>query len=294
MPRMQYIAKRFSKKSRDVIDLANSLITQYQDQGLKLTLRQLYYRFVASGWIPNKANEYKKLGSTINDARLAGMIDWSAIEDRGRSLLKPRSWLSPAHLIKDGAEKYAIDLWADQACRVEVWVEKEALIGVIERASGGLNCPCFACKGYVSQSEMWRAGQRLFRIKEHGQTPVIIHLGDHDPSGMDMTRDIFDRLGMFVGEKVDVIRIALNMDQIQEYDPPPNPAKITDSRSPDYIRRYGNSSWELDALEPQVLHRLIQDAITRVLDEDKYHDMFARQETERRELVRISERLRND
>lgn len=281
MPKIQYLERTFSAGSLAIIAQANRIISSYQAQNLSLTLRQLYYRFVASGLIPNKQSEYKRLGSIINDGRLAGLIDWDAIEDRGRNLQTVPSWNDPGDIIEAAARSYAIDLWEGQDNRVEVWVEKEALIGVVGGAAKALACPSFACKGYTSQSEMWRAGMRFKAMANDGQTPVVIHLGDHDPSGIDMTRDIAERLSMFAGFQVEVRRIALNMDQVKKYSPPPNPAKLTDSRVEGYIEKFGKESWELDALEPAVLRDLIQDTIREYMDEAKYEARRLKQEQER-------------
>jgi hypothetical protein len=123
---------------------------------------------------------------------------------------------------------------------------------------------------------MWRAGQRLLRHVEAGQTPVIIHLGDHDPSGIDMTRDIVGRLEMFMGG-TELKRVALNMDQVRKYNPPPNPAKITDSRCAEYIKNYGNESWELDALDPTTLIDVIDKTITEYKDPGPWEEAVARE-----------------
>jgi hypothetical protein len=244
---------------------------------------------VAADLIANKQTEYKRLGSIINDARLAGLIDWNAIEDRGRNLIKPSTWSDPGEIIRAVARSYATDLWATQDYRVEVWVEKEALIGVISRAADLYQVPSFACKGYTSQSEMWRAGRRFKRYRANGQLPVVIHLGDHDPSGIDMSRDIKERLGMFAEENVIVRRIALNIDQVQQYNPPPNPAKLTDTRAGNYVKRFGSESWELDALEPQVLNDIIVDEINVFRDAEKYEALLFEMSKERRLLELLAD-----
>lgn len=289
MPKLCYVKKRFSRKSEAIIDHANTIISSYLRQGLTLSLRQLYYRFVAADLIPNSQAEYKKLGTIISDARLAGLIDWDAIEDRGRNLISPQTWHSPSQIIEAVAHSYAIDLWEGQRHRVEVWVEKEALIGVISNAANTLQVPSFACKGYTSQSEMWRAGRRFKRYREQGQQPVVIHLGDHDPSGIDMSRDITDRLTLFAEHDVKVERIALNMDQVQLYDPPPNPAKLKDTRAPDYIVKYGTDSWELDALEPSVLDALIRDTIRKYRESLLYNSRLREQEREKESLQKLAD-----
>jgi hypothetical protein len=119
---------------------------------------------------------------------------------------------------------------------------------------------------------------------------VIIHLGDHDPSGVDMTRDIADRLSMFAESDIEVNRIALNMDQIEEFNPPPNPAKITDSRSGPYIELYGTSSWELDAIEPATLSQLIADTVENYIDEDAMAQARDRQDDARADIAILAQR----
>lgn len=269
MPTIAYIDKTFNRNSLAVIDTARQICADYQRQGFDLTLRQLYYQFVARGFLANKDTEYKRLGNIVNDARLAGLLDWDYIVDRTRNLRRLSHWETPSSVIDSAAYGYLTDRWANQAHRVEVWIEKDALVGVIAGACNRLDVPFFSCRGYTSQSELWGAARRLARYARSGQGPVVIHLGDHDPSGIDMTRDIGDRLALF-GAKVEVRRIALNMDQVEVYSPPPNPAKLTDARANGYITRYGNQSWELDALDPATLDRLITATIDDYRDTDQW------------------------
>lgn len=289
MPFIEYVKKNFSAGSLAIIEQANAIIEEYQAQGFDLTLRQLYYQFVARDIIPNKDSEYKRLGSIINDARLAGLVDWDTIQDRTRSLRSLSHWESPEEIIAAVAAQYRRDLWATQPYRPEVWIEKDALVGVIEGVCNELDVPYFSCRGYTSQSEMWGAGQRLDGHLTGDQTPIIFHLGDHDPSGIDMTRDIEDRLALFMGG-TEMRRLALNMDQVRQYTPPPNPAKITDSRFVNYVRIHGRESWELDALEPQVLADLIRDAVTGIRDEAAWSAAVAESDIEQAQLKRVAER----
>ena len=272
MPKIAYIDKNFAASSLAIIAQANEIIDEYQADDLKLTLRQLYYQFVSRDLIANKQTEYKRLGSIINDARLAGLVDWKAIEDRTRNLKKNSHWTDPGDIMESVVDSFRLDRWETQENRVEVWIEKEALIGVIAEICKGLDVPYFACKGYVSASEIWRAAQRFQNLYE-GQIPHIIHLGDHDPSGIDMTRDIFDRHDLFLSA-AKVNRIALNMNQIEQYGPPPNPAKLSDSRASGYISKYGPNSWELDALEPRVRRDLIAETVAEYRDDDLYQEQL--------------------
>ena len=271
MPEIAYIDKTFTRTSLAIIDTAQAICADYQRQGFDLTLRQLYYQFVARSYLANKDTEYKRLGNIINDARLAGLLDWNYIVDRTRNLRGLSHWETPSSVIDSAAYGYRTDRWANQGHRVEVWIEKDALVGVIANACNRLDVPFFSCRGYTSQSELWGAGQRLARYSRLGQDPIVIHLGDHDPSGIDMTRDIGDRLALF-GAEVTVRRIALNMDQVDQYQPPPNPAKLTDARATGYITRFGNESWELDALDPTTLDALITATIDDYRDPEQWDE----------------------
>jgi len=295
MPKIAYEYHRFSASSRLMIQRSNDIIAEYQRQGFTLTLRQLYYQHVARDLLPNRQSEYKKLGDVINHARLAGEIDWNAIEDRTRWLRSsdydhgnPDTWLGRV------AGGFSKSRWEDQPYYVEVWVEKDALGGVIESACEPLKVPWFACRGYTSQSEVWGASQRLLDEIRAGKEIVIIHLGDHDPSGLDMTRDIESRLFMFIGAHLaderdqdsirrsevplEVRRLALNMDQVEEHQPPPNPAKLTDSRAQSYISEWGDESWELDALDVATLSSLISEAIEPLIDQDRWSEAEQREQ----------------
>lgn len=278
MAKITYVNKRFSKSVCVMIEQANVIIEEYAEQGYDLTLRQLYYQFVSRDLIPNRQSEYDRLGRVISNARLAGLIDWDAIVDRTRNLRKNSHWSSPRSIIDTCVENFAIDKWAFQKFRPEVWIEKDALLGVISGICEKLDVPYFSCRGYTSQSEMWRTSQRLRGWIKRNQMPVIFHLGDHDPSGIDMTRDIRDRLSMFCGEVVSVFRLALNMEQVEAYTPPPNPTKLTDTRAKDYIAIYGSESWELDALAPDVMAWLIEDAVDKVCDEEGWLESVKQEE----------------
>lgn len=287
MPKRQYKEINFRPDSLKLIKTINGVIDEYTAQGYDLTLRQVYYQLVARDYIPNNERSYKNTGELINNARLAGLIDWYAIQDRTRNLRKNSHWTNPADIMESVLYSYAVDKRFDQPNYIEVWVEKDALIGIVRQISSKLDVPCFSCRGYVSASEMWAASQRFIR-QEDRQRRIILHLGDHDPSGKDMTRDISERLELF-GADVEVRRIALNWDQIEEYGPPPNPAKLSDSRAKSYIRQYGTESWELDALEPSVLESLIQNEVDSLTDVFLFNQAMVREDNDRRELSLVKD-----
>jgi hypothetical protein len=311
MPKIKYKELRLGADALGVIAKANAIIADYQSQGFSLSLRQLYYVFVAqdlfpddrkwtlrgSKWVRDDAGgtknaepNYKWIGDVIDKGRLSGLVDWDAIEDRTRMLRENSHWSSPQQILDACASSYRVDLWENQKVRPQVWVEKDALIGVIESACSDLDVPCFSCRGYSSQSAMWRAGQLIrAHAKARRQRTMIFHLGDHDPSGVDMSRDISERLALLSQNgPVEVKRIALNMDQVRQYNPPPNPAKLTDVRSTDYIAKFGEESWELDALDPKVLIKLIRKHVLALRDVAIYDKDYKRQEQERTKLQAVS------
>ncbi len=273
MPKIAYISKRFSASSQEIIDQANKIIAEYQSQGFTLTLRQLFYQHVSRGLLPNTQQSYRRLGSIISDARRTGLVDWSAIEDRTRFIRENSHWNHPGEILESAANSFALDMWANQMYRPEVYIEKDALTGVIEPVCTELDVPYLSCRGYPSDSMVWRAARKIRLHWQNGQHTKVLHLGDHDPSGLDMTEDIKKRLALFTRneDSFEVNRLALNIDQIEEYGPPPNPARFSDPRATWYIEQYGEQSWELDALEPTVLSNLVREEVCNVLrDQDAW------------------------
>ena len=285
-----YRSKNFRRSSLLIIQQANEILEDYTSQGYVLTLRQLYYQFVARDLLPNLQKSYKRLGKIVNDGRVAGLIDWDYLEDRTRNLQRMSHWNDPGDVIDSAASGYHIDKWKGQTYRPEVWIEKDALAGIIEGPCEENDVPYFSVRGYNSQSEMHGAAMRLRRWRQGGQTPVIIHLGDHDPSGIHMTEDIIDRMEMFIGG-VEVRRIALTMSQVEEYNPPPNFAKDSDARFSGYVQEFGTENcWELDALEPRVLEDLVTDEINSLRDQTPWDLLVAKEDRHKVLLAQVSDR----
>lgn len=279
--KIEYVSRQFRDDSLRKIAVANTIIETYMADGLKLTLRQLYYQFVARHGLPNTEKSYKALAGLISDARLAGMIDWDAIEDRGRVADAPSTWSSVVSIVEAACRQYRRDRWAGQLNYVELWVEKQALAGVLEPMAREFQVTLMVNKSYSSQSAMWEAANRF--NDQPDKDCVLLYLGDHDPSGEDMVRDIGDRLRMF-GANVDVQKLALTMAQVRQYDPPPNPAKKTDSRFQKYADEHGDESWEVDAIEPSTMQRMIRSAIEALVDRDMM-DAVIKQESDEREMA---------
>lgn len=285
-----------SGSSLSLIYDVNIILEEYRKQGYVLTLRQLYYQLVSRDIVPNNVRSYKNIGNLVNNGRLSGLIDWEMIEDRGRVLSKNSHWSSPSEIIRAAAKSYYLNHWENQETYIEVWVEKDAVSNIIKPICSQYDVPFMANKGYSSQSAMHKAGERYANSLLKGFSNfVLIYLGDHDPSGIDMTRDIEERLIMFSDmNQIEIERIALNIDQVQKYKPPENPAKLTDTRSGNYIKAFGKSSWELDALSPSVLENLVSSTIQKYIDWDSWEELAERQEEEKKELFRIAKEFEED
>lgn len=186
-------------------------------------------------------------------------MDWDAIEDRTREFLTNPHWDAGSSILRSAAQSYGQDMWANQETRVFVVIEKEALIGVLTGTCRKWDVPILAARGY--------------------------------PSGIDMTRDLIERLSLFTRHEMDdsdLDRIALTMDQIDEIKPPENPAKTTDSRFAAYRRQYGTSSWELDALSPQYLNDLLEGHIEDNVDPDAWAEKSTEVDAVRKDLRHLA------
>jgi len=293
-----YQAWNPSVQSVKLLKTINLILEDWEDRGYKLTLRQLYYQLVSKDIIPNSVREYKGLGNVVSRGRLAGFIDWAMIEDRLRVPQSRAHWDSPKEIIKAATWSYYRSRWKNQDSYIEVWCEKDAVSNIIEPVCRRWDVTFLANRGYSSQSAMYNAAKRYEAGHLEGKTLTLIYFGDHDPSGIDMTRDIRDRMELFLGyhelvseKNVDfrVERVALNVEQVKQYNLPENPAKVTDSRFAGYVKIYGNSSWELDALEPEVLDQLVEDKIKEFVDQSLWDVVVDKENEHKDRLMEIAD-----
>lgn len=269
--------KRFNKRNQELLTHCQQIIAKFSAMGYTLTVRQLYYQLVGEGILEEEGNNdatYKSICRLVRRAREGGLISWKAIEDRTRGLRQLYKVKDPLEALEDTLNQYHIDLWENQAYRVEVWVEKDALLNVVAKIANQYDVPYISCRGYMSASEIWLAGFERFKyyIEEEHKTPLVIQLSDLDPSGEDMYRDIKKRLRTYSGHDILVNRVALTINQVHQYNLPPNYAKLSDTRAKDFIAKYGTSSYELDALQPHVIAGLIEEGIKEVLDDSLWED----------------------
>lgn len=283
----------------EILETARAIASEYRRDGLRLTLRQLYYQFVARGLAPSSQKTYNRIGAVLTDARYRGKfpVDW--VDDRGRHNTRgdfTRNDTDPdwgawkiADFMHQAPEVYlARDRWFRQRNHVSVWVEKEALGGIVGDAASKKGVSWMACKGYPSVSALrewlasaWLAcsGETYYTDACEYQTQegtcekcVVLYLGDHDPDGLEIPQAAergLNKLMLVTGWTVplEFRRIALSQEQIKRYNPPPFPAKQTSARFAKYVKTTGlRDAWELDALEPRLLRELIWKEVDALFD----------------------------
>ena len=326
----------FKPASRTLIRVLDDIVEDYQGQGLRLTLRQLYYQCVTKNLFENSERSYQNLSKLVTNARLAGLLDWDAIEDRVRQPRTPYEADDPADFVDDFRYTYRLNRQAGQENYVELWVEKDALAGVLAPIAREYHITLMVNRGYSSASAMYEAAKRFARMCGVDRTTVndedeerddegdddaeegptsrrrltdedddddsglhgptrhahLLYLGDLDPSGEDMVRDVRERLHEFGVPTLEVKKIALTKPQVDLHDPPPNPAKMSDSRAKKYVAKYGSSSWEVDALPPAELGRVIRRELDQLLDKGKMRKVEAREKLDYEKLTSAVKHLR--
>jgi len=231
-------------------------IVKSYDTGV--TLRQLYYRLVSEGLIPNRQQSYKTLSSKSAAARREGWFP--TLIDRTREIERFQTFISPQDAMEYLSERYLRDRTEGQEYAIYIGVEKHGLTTQLVHWFGGYGIPVLALGGYSSQTFVDEVAED---VAKDGRHSVLIYAGDFDPSGMDIDRDFVER-GMCFD---DVVRVALTAEIVERYDLPPMMGKATDSRSRQFMEKHGELvQVELDALPPDEMRKLYKEAIDQYWD----------------------------
>jgi hypothetical protein len=251
----------------DIIRAAQAVLEGYGPSA-SLTIRQLYYQLVVAKVLPNSQSSYKKVGRAMVKARKEGLIPWGRIEDRLRLPRGKQMWPDVATYLRAVANSFHADVWEWQPRYMEFWLEKEALAGIFEEELDRFGIILNVGRGYDGWSSIRNAANRFKRWAEKRSEIegsrrgtgdcTIVYFGDFDPSGEDMVRSLEERLGFF-GVRPVVYKSSITPSDIERYNLPPDPTKLTDSRSPAFIAEHGRmSTVELDALPIRALQQRIR------------------------------------
>ncbi len=301
MPLIRYADLRLHSASKLLVERATEIVAHYASLNIAMTLRALYYQFVRRNWIPNSDKSYKNFGHTLSEARKGGFFDWDAIVDQHRPRLMPTHYKDLRDKIESSIGFYKLNRWAGQANHVVVVIEKDAQTAVFAPVCDDLHVPLFVNKGYGSSTVLWELAEYLKCFPECDNV-VVLYFGDHDPSGVDMTRDLSARLDLFqVSDSVNltVTRVALTIEQVRQYKCPPNPVMLKpkpgktrfDNRAQAYVAKYGKQCWEMDALPPEVMRELLVESVEAYLDKDLFSKVVAREKREFAEFVRWNKKI---
>lgn len=248
------------KKAQRFIEKALEALIEYHP----MTVRQVFYRLVATHVVDNTRGQYKAVCNALRDARKEGLIPWAWIEDR---LRRPRSvgmWRDVSHYADAARSWYRRNVWATQPHLVEVWLEKDALSGIFEDILGPYGVTLNVGRGYDGWTSVHEAAERY--LVWSGKATVL-YFGDFDPSGRDMVRSLVERIGFF-GTCPSMEICAILRSDIAKYDLPPDFTKTTDTRRAAFVAQHGDISVELDALPIEVLRERIREAVSSHMDLD--------------------------
>ena len=303
---------KFRRKNRLLVRDAVRILQEEQP----VTLRQLYYRLISTGSLKNSVSEYRRLGQVMTRLREAGDIPYDWIVDHTRATIKPSSWSGLSDFGDAARDAYRKDLWASLPAHVEVFVEKDAVAGTIQPITSQFDVALRVCRGYSSVSFAGEIATLYHRI----QKPIYAYyLGDFDPWGFDLERDLREKLKRYsgvplicdsdhldedddddvmgediarllrkkvaeVGSGIVWTRLAVIEDDFDEFDLIRLPVKQSDKRAKAFVKRHGESCAEVDAIPPTELRRRVEDAINSHIDQERWSKLKAIEAVEQQTL----------
>lgn len=279
--------------------LAEQVVADLEDY-LPVTLRQVFYRLVAAGHIPNTRSSYNMLSVLITNMRHEGTIAWEDIADNHRRFSEKRGWEDQQEYVSAWADQcmdnYERCLVQGQPVYLELWVEKDALAAVFERVAYPYCMRVVTNKGFSSSTFANDFRDRVnAAVRHHQQRPIMLYFGDFDPSGVAMLEELEERLAtrFGLGDTVQYKRVALNLEDIEHYELPYSldAIKKTDTRYKKFSASYGDIAVELDALHPAELERLAKNAIEAELDMDLFQQQQEIEVMERAKVAAIREKV---
>jgi hypothetical protein len=244
--------------------LREAIMAAFEDTGKPVTVRQMYYLLTVLGAVEKEESGYRKAQRQLLALRRAGLVPYNWVSDNTRWMRKPTTYAGLGDFFDRAAAYYRQDLWVRSDVYVEVWCEKDALAGVLMPVTSEYDVPLMVVRGFSSETFAYNAAEAMI---ETGRPCFVYYVGDFEPSGWQIARTLESCLLGF-GAPVVFERLAVNPDQIQAWDLPTRPSKVSDTRCRAFFAEFGDGteSVELDAIHPDLLRGLIRDAIERHID----------------------------
>lgn len=351
MARVRYIKKEFRDEKAALVPHIQRVFDEYAAQGYLLNARGIAYRLEGQGIIRKTEDSFQQVETVVKEGRLMGLFDWDGLPvDSARALREYAMWKDPAHRLRSAANNHLTDKWNRQQNRVEVWTEKEGLLGIIQGACENEDVPYRALTGYDAIAALRQGAHRslnrnwlgrvllryqdtygngmisatsilkYLRMEEEDLTDdekvrklwsrlktweaeekdkelptqhlVVLYIGDHDPSGCNITDKVREELALYGAWDFTVERIAITCEETCQSDDPElhsAPAKVTDARHRGYVIEHGSEeAWEVESLEPSVLSQRVTDAIDQWRDPDAWEEAVDDEEAQRALLTRCA------
>lgn len=254
-----------------------------------MTLRQCFYRLVSRGVIENSRRDYQMLSRILTKARGDGRIEYEWITDRSRPTYQPSVFENPAEYAETIKRAYRKDYWSAQPWHVEVWTEKDSIIGSIEPVTNDLGVTVRVGRGFLSTTRAYEIAQHFKSLDKAIQ---VFYLGDFDPSGMAIEDDAASRVEAH-GTYFDIERLAIHRADIAEFDLPPLRVKDSDTRSAKFTNKHGDEAVELDALPVGELRARLREAIEGKIEKDTWDRAVAVEKVEKSSILSSMELWKN-
>lgn len=275
------------RRTRHELDEIKEEIADILEEDNPATVRQVYYRLVSAGVIEKTEQEYKRTVRLLTAMRHDEEVPMEWIADYTRWMRKPRTFESGEDALRSTAQLYRRALWSSQPVYVEVWLEKDALSGVVVEETDPYDVPLMVTRGYPSVSFLHAAAEVIRGYARRGKPAVLYYLGDHDPSGVDIPRFVEERIREYAPEaEIDFQRLAVTPAQIEAWDLPTRPTKRTDTRA----RNFDGGSVEVDAIPPAQLRQLVRESIESNIDQRALDVVRVAEASEREALLALARR----
>ena len=265
------------------------LILDWARQHRPVTVRQIFYRLSTLEAVDKSERGYKAVGRLCTQMRLDGEIPFSYFADNTRWMRRPRTYNTIEEALELTAQTYRKSLWQNQTAAAEIWLEKEALAGVIYPVTSLWDVPLMVVKGYPSVTFLHTAASQMKNdYFHHNRITKIFYLGDRDPSGLDIFRNITERIPEFAQNTPIVFQhVAVTPAQVRQWQLPSRPTKKKDSRA----KVFEGESVELDAIQPSDLRQLVTDCIEKVIDSSQLQQLRAIEKMEKDSVPQLLRRL---
>jgi hypothetical protein len=278
-----YVASHIKRErsTKAEVETRREALLSIIDAGKPMTVRQVFYQATVHNIVEKAETGYTKVQTDLTKMRRGGSLPYDRLTDNTRWQRKPRTFDSVEEALQNTAAFYRKSLWREADSYVEIWLEKDALAGVILPVTAMFDVPLMVARGYASLSFLYSAAEH---INDLYVPTYIYHLGDFDPSGVNAGEKIEETLRELAPDaEIHFERLAVTREQIREWNLPTRPTKKSDTRS----KGFGKISVELDAIEPNRLRTLVQKVIEQHLPPEQYEVLKAAEESERELIGRL-------